>query len=117
MPARLTLRAGVLAGLIGLLFPTAWATTAAPPTERQQTLSHLLRQECGSCHGLHLNGGLGPALTRSALAGQRPEQLADTILQGRPGTAMPGWSRFLNKSEAQWLAEQLLNSNTPLALP
>lgn len=117
MPARLTLHASVLAGLIGLFSSAAWAASAAPSPERQQTLSHLLHQECGSCHGLHLNGGLGPALTPSALAGQQPEQVAGAILKGRPGTAMPGWSRFLNESEAQWLAEQLLNPNAPLALP
>lgn len=117
MSARLTLHAGMLAGLIGVLAPAVWAASSAPAPERQQTLSHLLRQECGSCHGLHLNGGLGPALTASALAGRRLEQIASTILNGRPGTAMPGWRPFLDESEAQWLAEHLLNPNTPAFLP
>ncbi len=26
-------------------------------------LEHLLTQDCGACHGLHLTGGLGPPLT------------------------------------------------------
>ena len=28
----------------------------------------MVRQDCGSCHGLRLTGGPGPALTREALA-------------------------------------------------
>lgn len=41
----------------------------APPTaQRQQELVRMVRQDCGSCHGLRLTGGLGPALTREALA-------------------------------------------------
>ena len=86
---------------------------AAPPTpERQVELRYLLTQDCGSCHGLTLKGGLGPALTVPALAGKPPEYLQMTILYGRPGTAMPPWRRFLSEEESLWLAERLLAGET-----
>jgi cytochrome c55X len=33
--------------------------------------------------------------------------LTFVIMRGRPGTAMPPWSRFLSDSEALWIADQL----------
>ncbi|MFC5776527.1 c-type cytochrome [Alcaligenes parafaecalis] len=86
------------------------ASEATPTLKRQASLLTLLHQECGSCHGLSLKGGLGPALTSDALQGQTAEQIALTIMQGRPGTAMPAWSRFLQAQESQWLADFLLHN-------
>jgi cytochrome c55X len=74
---------------------------------RQHELVFLVRNDCGSCHGLSLKGGLGTPLTPDALAGKPDEALRETILRGRTGTAMPGWSDFMNASEAQWVVEQL----------
>ncbi len=67
----------------------------------------MVRQECGACHGMTLQGGLGPALTPDALAGRSRDTIVRTILQGRPGTAMPPWRPFLQRSEVVWLARQL----------
>ena len=75
---------------------------------RQQELAKFLRQDCGSCHGLTLRGGLGPALTPEALTGKPAAYLKAMILDGRRGTAMPGWRPLLAEAEAAWLAEQLL---------
>ncbi len=36
-------------------------------TQRQQELLHLLKHDCGSCHGMTLKGGLGPDLTTKRL--------------------------------------------------
>lgn len=77
------------------------------PARRQQLL-RTLRQDCGSCHGLHLTGGLGPALTREAMADKPLDAMAATIYRGRPGTPMPGWAGLLSEAEARWLADQLL---------
>lgn len=68
----------------------------------------MVRQDCGSCHGMLLTGGLGPPLTREVLAGKPLAGLAATIYQGRPGTPMPGWRALLNEAESFWIAEQLL---------
>ena len=92
-----------------LALPVAAAAQAAPPTPaRQDELVRVVRQDCGSCHGMRLTGGLGPALTTEALAGKPVESLAATIVHGRPGTPMPGWRALLSEADAQWIAEQLL---------
>lgn len=84
------------------------APLTAPPTPaRQQSLLHLLKQDCGSCHGLTLQGGLGPAITPQALAGKSPLALRTVILEGRPGTPMPPWKPFMTETEADWLVRQL----------
>ena len=81
---------------------------AAPDTGRRQALVRMVRQDCGSCHGMRLTGGLGPALTAAALAGKPLESLEATIFGGRPGTPMAPWSSMLTESDAHWIAEQLL---------
>ncbi len=78
------------------------------PGERQQELQNLLIQDCGSCHGLTMRGGLGPALLPADLQGKSAEYLSIVILEGRPGTAMPGWRPMLSDAEARWMAERLL---------
>ena len=54
-----------------------------------------------------LRGGLGPPLTDEALGDKPPELLITTVLDGRPGTAMPPWRDFLSEDEARWLIEAL----------
>ncbi|CAB1370106.1 c-type cytochrome [Denitratisoma oestradiolicum] len=71
-------------------------------------LIRLVRQDCGSCHGMTLKGGLGSPLTAQALMGKPLESLAATILYGRPGTAMPAWKSILNEGEALWIARKLV---------
>ena len=78
-----------------------------PSLERQRELVHLVRQDCGSCHGMTLQGGLGPSLTPATLQGKSVDSLVATIYRGRPGTPMPPWHRFLSESEARWIVEQL----------
>ncbi|WP_197445833.1 MULTISPECIES: cytochrome c [unclassified Pseudomonas] len=89
-----------------LLIPAAMA--AAPDAERQAQLEHLLVQDCGSCHGLLLTGGLGPAITRDALAGKPRANLIATVTYGRPGTAMPGWNDLLDEQDILWLVDLLI---------
>lgn len=102
----------LLAGLTALLLPQDTAASEATlSSEQRASLRTLLHQECGSCHGLLLKGGLGPALTSDALQGQTAEQIALTIMQGRPGTAMPAWNRFLQPAESLWLAKFLLHDS------
>lgn len=79
----------------------------APRPERQKELVRFVRQECGFCHGLHLTGGLGTPLTAQALADKSREALEATILYGRTGTAMPGWTPHLSESDAVWIVAQL----------
>ena len=75
---------------------------------RQAELINLVRHDCGSCHGLTLKGGLGPALTPSALSGKPVTYVKAIILDSRHGSAMPAWRGLLSEAEAAWIAEQLL---------
>ena len=75
--------------------------------QRQSALNNLLIQDCGSCHGLRMTGGLGPALLPKNLEAQSIEFISNTILNGRPGSAMPAWSGLLSPSEARWIATRL----------
>jgi cytochrome c55X len=91
-----------------LLAAVAQAAPAAdPPAARQKALVHLVREDCGSCHGLTLKGGLGPPLTPDALKGKDAKMLVSTLLFGRGGTPMPPWQPFLSESEAEWIVQQL----------
>lgn len=84
-------------------------SVAASPlaASRQAELVRLVRQDCGSCHGLRLKGGLGPALLPEALADKPAASLVATVLGGRPGTAMPPWRGLLNEEEATWIVHAL----------
>lgn len=94
--------------LLTIMACSAIAAMAEPSATRQKELIHLVRQDCGACHGMTLNGGLGPALSPEALAGKPAESLVATIISGRPGTPMPPWKPFLTDSEAQWIVENLM---------
>jgi cytochrome c55X len=88
---------------------------AAPQPVRQRELLHLLKQDCGSCHGMRLTGGLGPALTPEALRTKPAASLVATIVSGRPGTAMPPWRRFMSEAEAEWLVARMLSGDVDAA--
>ncbi|MEZ5685331.1 MAG: cytochrome c [Paracoccaceae bacterium] len=67
-------------------------------------------QDCGSCHGLTRKGGLGSPLTREALEGMDRQVIAEIILDGMPGTAMPPWRPLMTEEEAYWIADYLLET-------
>ena len=92
-----------LAVLLALALP---AGADIAPT-RATELEHMVLQDCGSCHGLTLKGGLGRPLTQKALAPADPAGLALIILDGIPGTAMPPWRPLLTEDEALWIATYL----------
>lgn len=94
--------------IAGTLFLAGAVHAEAPGTERRKEIVHLVRQDCGSCHGMTLQGGLGPSLKPESLRDKPLESLVATIHGGRPGTPMPPWHRFLSEAEAQWIVEQLL---------
>ncbi len=95
-----------LAVVLPALLPAAWAQ-AEPDAQRQRELVRMVRQDCGSCHGMRLTGGLGPPLDAARLAQWPLEALVATIHQGRPGTPMPGWSALLSREDSTWIAQQL----------
>lgn len=95
-----------------VLMPLAPASFAQGPPD-PFALERLVRQDCGSCHGMTLKGGLGPALRRDRLTGRQPETIARIILDGVPGTPMPPWGPLLSEAEALWIANYLLDGTAP----
>lgn len=92
---------------LALLLLLAGPVMADIAPDRVAELQHMVTQDCGSCHGLTLKGGLGSPLTSDALDGAEPETLASIILDGVPGTAMPPWRPLLSEEEAIWIARYL----------
>ncbi len=92
-----------LASSIALPARPVPATTSKPIDE----LVRLVRQDCGSCHGLTLKGGLGKPLLPENLAGRDADTLAQIILDGIPGTPMPPWRGILAENDALWIARKL----------
>jgi cytochrome c55X len=87
---------------------TTSAIAAANDALNIKKLVRVVRQDCGSCHGMKLTGGLGPALTPEALKNMPAESVFATIYHGRPGTPMPPWKNMLSEAEARWIAMQLI---------
>lgn len=90
-----------------MLLALALPVQAEVTPERAERLERIVIQDCGSCHGLTMKGGLGSALTPEALAQAEPEGLATIILDGVPGTAMPRWRPVLSEDDALWIADYL----------
>ena len=90
-----------------LIFLSSGALATEPEPARQAELLHRLKHDCGSCHGMTLNGGLGPALLPAQLAERSDDELVETILDGLPGTPMPPWRFEIHPAEATWLVRQL----------
>ncbi len=78
----------------------------APPDA--PALKRLVHQDCGSCHGLTLKGGLGPDIRPEAMQEYDPAALGLIITDGIDGTAMPAWGPLLSKSEVTWIVDYLL---------
>lgn len=83
-------------------------TEALNRAEKDQ-LIYLLKQDCGSCHGLTLKGGLGPALLKKDLQGKPQSYLESVIANGRAGTPMPPWKNILKPEQIEFLASYLLS--------
>ena len=101
------------AALVSAYVAAAEQQPVEPEAARARELVHIVRQDCGSCHGLTLKGGLGPALTAEALADKPAEGLVATIIGGRPGTPMPPFHTILSEAEAVWIVDRLLRGFPP----
>ncbi len=102
-----------LPGLGGLFFFFLSNVLLAEPLshQRQEELVHLVKHDCGSCHGMTLKGGLGPALTKDALVGKPHGLIFNAIMHGRENTAMPPWAELLTQEEIEWMVVRLQKGN------
>lgn len=99
--------ASVLAASIVVLGLAGTVAASEPEAPRRAELIHLLRHDCGACHGMTLKGGLGPSLLPARLGEMSDEALIETVLDGRRGTPMPPWRFFISRDEAAWLVHRL----------
>ena len=99
--------------IVGFLSASMFAQTAIAELDsaRQNELLYFIKHDCGSCHGMTLKGGLGPALLPETLAAKPKDYLVATIMEGRKNTAMPPWKTMLSHDDAIWITEQLQNGS------
>lgn len=103
----------VKSGLRCWCFSVIWALaigfsagSVADPRSGSE-LANLVLQDCGSCHGMTLKGGLGPALRPENLEQRSVDAIAAIIREGVPQTAMPPWKPLLTPEEIEWISQQL----------
>ncbi|MGM0569974.1 c-type cytochrome [Marinobacter sp.] len=96
----------VVAALTGVFLAPAHGEDHAGPKGKAE-LANMVIQDCGSCHGLKLRGGLGPPLRPGDLEHLPEAAVAAIIREGVPGTAMPPWKALLSAEEIRWISEQL----------
>ena len=99
--ARLALMLG------GALVLAQSAAATEPGSARHRELVHLVRQDCGSCHGpAAINAGGAPDLRRSPLLDNLDAVLFDGVLTG---AGMPAFSKYLRRDEAEDLKAYLFD--------
>lgn len=108
-PRRSRLWPNAALALVMSMAPASAGEAALDPVK----LANLVRQDCGSCHGLTLKGGLGKPLTVEHLGSWDRDQLVHIILDGIPGTPMPPWRPLLSDLDARWIADRLKQGNLP----
>ncbi|MEH6584279.1 MAG: cytochrome c [Halioglobus sp.] len=86
---------------------TGAGASASVSEQRQQELIYLLHQDCGSCHGMTLKGGLGPSLLPAALKSRPDDYLRHVIAKGVPEQAMPPWEAILSAEDIDFLVQHL----------
>ncbi len=75
----------------------------------QMDFAKVYEKECQGCHGPIHQGGVGSDLRPKALKKKEAYSLADTILNGREGTAMPAWKHMFSKDDAAGMVNWLMN--------
>jgi ubiquinol-cytochrome c reductase cytochrome b subunit len=91
--------------------PTAThATPSTPGASVTPTLnaSQLYGANCAVCHGANREGGVGPAITNTALANWNLSQITNIISNGGEG-GMPDFSNLLSPEQINALASFLKN--------
>jgi cytochrome c55X len=94
------------------LLPTLTLADAGVSDARQQELIYLLHQDCGSCHGMRLTGGLGPSLLADDMRNKPDSYLRQVIGKGIADTAMPPWEPILSAEEIEFLITILKHPRT-----
>ncbi|WP_239985548.1 c-type cytochrome [Marinobacter salexigens] len=97
----------IVSGMLFFAPPLLSAGEQLAPSKNLADLENFVIQDCGSCHGLTLKGGLGPPLRPENLNHLPEAAIAAIIREGIPGTAMPPWKPLLAPADIVWISHQL----------
>ncbi len=67
----------------------------------------VFEKECQGCHGPNHEGGVGSDLRPKVTEKKNAYMLAETILNGRPGTAMPEFKEKFTKADADKMVDYI----------
>ncbi len=67
----------------------------------------VFEKECQGCHGPNHEGGVGSDLRPNVIKDKNSYELAEVILNGRAGTAMPGFKEKFTPSDADAMVDYL----------
>ncbi len=95
--------------LLSIVAAATMAVGALHAGSSTMDFAKVYEKECQGCHGPIHQGGVGSDLRPSALKDKNDYMLADTILNGRPGTAMPEWKKMFSKDDADGMVDWLIN--------
>jgi len=95
--------------IVGLAIVTSVAATMVVAGSSKMDFAKVYEKECQGCHGPIHQGGVGSDLRPKALKKKEAYSLAETIMNGRPGTAMPGWKHMFSKDDATGMVDWLMN--------
>jgi len=88
------------------------AAACSPPLAEEAGGSEIYEARCATCHGLDLEGGIGPALGEGSDLAERPvEYIVNPIKNGRG--RMPAFRSSLSDSQVDRLVEFLGAEQTP----
>ncbi|WP_457607510.1 cytochrome D1 domain-containing protein [Nitratifractor sp.] len=85
------------------------AATMAQAGTSKMNFAKVYEKECQGCHGPIHQGGVGADLRPKALKKKNKQMLVDTIMEGRPGTAMPAWKSTFSRDDAAGMVDWLMN--------
>ena len=88
-------------GAMALISTGLFADTSKMDVEK------MFEKECQGCHGPNHEGGVGADLRPAKLEKKNAYTLAEVILDGRPGTAMPPFAEKMNQADAQKMVDYL----------
>lgn len=76
--------------------------------ESKMDVVKMFELECQGCHGPNHEGGVGSSLEPKVIGKKNAYMLAETILNGKAGTAMPAYKGKMNKDDADKMVDYLL---------